>query len=96
MPVKRKVKREPIPECFATLEEAGDFWDRHSLADYWDQTKPVKNMVIKIERRHYLFELEASVFDHLQKAARKRGISCQELANQLLRERLQKKQTRKE
>ncbi len=21
-----------------TLEEVGEFWDTHSLADYWDQT----------------------------------------------------------
>jgi len=24
-----------------TLEEIGDFWDTHSLADYWDDTHEV-------------------------------------------------------
>ena len=24
-----------------TLEEVGDFWDNHSLADYWDETQEV-------------------------------------------------------
>ena len=25
-----------------TLEEIADFWDNHSLADYWDQTHEVE------------------------------------------------------
>jgi hypothetical protein len=29
---------EPIPE-FDSYIELGEFWDFHSLADYWDQTK---------------------------------------------------------
>ena len=36
-----KSKREPIPEHFRTLEEAGEFWDTHDLGDYWDQTEEV-------------------------------------------------------
>ncbi len=28
--------RTPIPEEFASAEEAGEFWDRHSTADYED------------------------------------------------------------
>ena len=32
---KRK-KREEIPESFDSLEEAGEFWDTHSAADYED------------------------------------------------------------
>jgi hypothetical protein len=27
-------KPDPIPESFATEEEAGEFWDTHSTADY--------------------------------------------------------------
>ena len=25
-----------------TLEEIGEFWDNHSLADYWEKTKEVE------------------------------------------------------
>ena len=25
-----------------TVEEIAEFWDSHSLTDYWDQTKPVE------------------------------------------------------
>lgn len=39
---KNKKHREPIPESFNSIEEAGEFWDTHSLADYWDQTREVE------------------------------------------------------
>ena len=31
-------KRDPMPSPDATPEEIGEFWDTHSLADYWDET----------------------------------------------------------
>jgi len=31
-------KRDPMPPPDATPEEIGEFWDTHSLADYWDET----------------------------------------------------------
>lgn len=33
-----------------TLEEIGEFWDTHSLADYWDQTAEVE-FEVRAERR---------------------------------------------
>ena len=30
--------RDPIPEQFATIEAAGEFWDKHDLADYEELT----------------------------------------------------------
>ena len=38
---KSKPAHEPIPEQFATVDEAAEFWDTHSLADYWDFTEEV-------------------------------------------------------
>jgi hypothetical protein len=35
----RKSKKDPIPKHFQTFEQAGEFWDTHDLADYWDQTE---------------------------------------------------------
>ena len=34
-------KRDPMPPPNATPEEIGEFWDNHSLADYWDETNEV-------------------------------------------------------
>lgn len=38
---KNKQTADLLPENFASLEEAAEFWDTHSLADYWEQTKEV-------------------------------------------------------
>jgi len=35
---KEDKKRDPMPPPDATPEEIGEFWDTHSLADYWDET----------------------------------------------------------
>ena len=37
-----KYKKDLIPESFILPEEAGNFWDTHSLADYEKQTKTVE------------------------------------------------------
>lgn len=29
--------KDPMPPPDATPEEIGEFWDTHSLADYWDE-----------------------------------------------------------
>ena len=42
---KRDKKREPMPPPNATPKEIGEFWDTHSLADYWDETHEVKFQV---------------------------------------------------
>ena len=39
---KSKKKIEPIPDEFKTIMEASDFWDKHDITDYWDDTKEVK------------------------------------------------------
>ncbi|MFH1633130.1 MAG: hypothetical protein ABIG63_03850 [Chloroflexota bacterium] len=35
-------KRELIPEHFSSAEEAGEFLDTHSAADYWDEMDEVE------------------------------------------------------
>ena len=38
-------KRDPMLTPDATPEEIGEFWDTHSLADYWDETHEVEFQV---------------------------------------------------
>ena len=40
--MKKSKETAKIPENFNSLKAASDFWDNHSLADYWDETKEVK------------------------------------------------------
>jgi hypothetical protein len=34
--------KDPIPECLDSVEKAGQFWDTHSAADYWDEMEEVE------------------------------------------------------
>ena len=90
---KRNAKVEPIPEEFDSPEAAGEFWDTHDLADYWDLTRPVKGVTFRITRRRYLLAIQPGVARRLREAARTRGMSSEALANQWLREKLKKKST---
>jgi hypothetical protein len=45
-----KHKKEPIPEEFKSLREAGEFWDTHSAADYWDDMEDVECEVVIEDR----------------------------------------------
>jgi len=35
------MQRDPIPEDFGSVEAAIEFWDTHSVADYWDLMEDV-------------------------------------------------------
>jgi hypothetical protein len=39
---KKKRKRDPLPEEFGSLEEAGEFWDTHDSTDYEEYMKDVR------------------------------------------------------
>jgi len=43
----------------STLEEIADFWDTHSLADYWEQTHEVEFEVRAKRRRRVMFDPDA-------------------------------------
>ena len=54
-----KVKaRESMPPPTATLEEIGEFWDTHSLADYWDETHEVAFEVVNLKSKPNLVSVE--------------------------------------
>lgn len=58
--MKIKNQIDPIPDHFATIDEAADFWDTHSLADYWEQTKEVY-FEIEIEEEPRYIALERNL-----------------------------------
>jgi predicted nucleic acid-binding protein len=69
-----------------TLEEIADFWDTHSLADYWDQTHEVE-FEIRAKRRRRV-TLVPEVYTQVEAQARARGILPETLINLWLAERL--------
>ena len=85
-----KVKaRESMPPPTATLEEIGEFWDTHSLADYWDETHEVAFEVVNLTSKPNLVSVEPEVAEQLTALATKQGISIEKLVNRWLQEKLE-------
>jgi predicted phosphatase len=83
-----KQKRvEPIPEEFASYEEAAEFWDTHDTTDYPDAFRTVDVETI-FRGRYYEIEIEADVAEVLQAHARQKGVTVSNLASDLLRQQL--------
>jgi hypothetical protein len=70
----------------STLEEIADFWDTHSLADYWDQTREVE-VELRAQRRHRI-TLDPDIYAKIEEQARTRGLLPETLVNLWLSERL--------
>lgn len=86
--VMRKSDRQNVTSISkATSPEGiGEFWDTHSLADYWDKTREVK-FEVRAKRRH-LVTVDPDVYSRLESEARERGVLPETLVNLWLAERL--------
>jgi len=78
---------DPLPDSFATEEEAGAFWDAHSAMDYAEYLKPV-NDVIEIEKRVFEVQVAEDVFKKLQQEATSLHQSVPKVVDQILRKEL--------
>jgi hypothetical protein len=83
----RRNEPDRIPKQFRTLEAAGEFWDTHDLADYWDHTEEVP-MSFRVKRRRHFLAIEPGLARKLRAAAEARGVSPETIANLWLREML--------
>jgi hypothetical protein len=70
-----------------TLEEIGEFWDTHSLDDYWDETHEVEFEVRAKQRKR--ITVEPHIYKQLEAEARARGVVPETLVNLWLAEKLQ-------
>lgn len=86
---KSKVKkhRDPLPQYFKSLEEATEFWDTHSLADYEEYWKDVE-CEIDIKRRTYQISVDSGLYQKLRRIAREKGISAETLVNLWLQQKV--------
>ena len=83
-------KARKIPK-FKTIEEEAEFWDTHSLADYWDEFKDV-DLVIDLQKpkeETLVLRLQKNIKEKLELAAKSKGISISSLARMWLMEKLQ-------
>lgn len=73
-------KRDPLPEHFASLEEAGEFWDTHDSGDYEEYFRDVE-CEFDIKRRVYLISLESDLYRKVKTIAQSKGVSAETLVN---------------
>jgi hypothetical protein len=85
MPANSDTLRTSISKA-STLEEVAEFWDNHSLADYWDETHEVEFEVRAKQRRH--ITLDPDVYADLEAQASVRGVLPETLVNLWVAERL--------
>jgi len=78
---------DPLPDEFASAEEAGEFWDTHDLTDYEEYLEPA-DLKIDIKRRHFEIEVDEEAFLALSFAARKQRKPVKRLASEILKEKL--------
>ncbi|MDZ7264083.1 MAG: BrnA antitoxin family protein [candidate division KSB1 bacterium] len=84
---KTNHKIDPIPERFDNIEEASEFWDSHSLADYWDQTTEV-HFDVEIDEEPRYFILEKQIAKKVYELAKKQKVSPETLVNLLIAEKV--------
>ncbi len=98
---KSKKQRDTIPESFASIEEAAEFWDRvvhevtterseHSTADYDDLMRDV-HFDVDIQQRTFLVPIEGSIAKEIATVAQREGLGLETLVNLWLKEKLTEK-----
>ena len=83
----RKRKPDPLPEHFSSLEEAGEFWDTHSSADYEEYMKPVQ-FEVELKRRAHEVRVTDQLLREVRKIARQQGVTTETLVNVWLQEKI--------
>lgn len=86
---KRAKGVKEIPASFTDIDEADDFWDAHSLADYGACLTEVEADVELNTVRH-MVALDGELLDALTDVARAKGISTETLVNLWLKDKLAK------
>lgn len=78
---------EPLPDSFETEEDAGAFWDTHSVGDYEDLLEPAEH-VIAIDERVFEVRVAEDVFQKLQQQATTMHQTVPKVVDQILRKQL--------
>lgn len=80
-------EKEPIPEYFNNPEEAGEFWDTHSAADYWDEMEEVE-MEFDLQKRIFLVPVTDQLYYRLKERALQEQRSVEQIVDELLYQQL--------
>ncbi len=83
---KHKKLVDPIPEEFASYEEAAEFWDTHDTTDYLDSFKMLVEATLC--NRQYEVKIDEDLLQIIHEQAQQRGVGLNQLVNTVLRETL--------
>jgi hypothetical protein len=76
-------KKDPIPEHFNSDEEAGEFWDTHSAADYWNEMEE-EEIEFDIQKHTFLVPVDSQVYLLAKKQAEAKHSTVEQIVNTLL------------
>ena len=80
-------ENERLPDEFASEDQAGEFWDTHSLTDYEQFLEPVA-IETDLKRRHFEIEVDEESFVVLLESAKKQHKPVKQLASEILKQKL--------
>ena len=78
---------DPIPEEFASYDEAAEFWDTHDTTDYPENFETVA-IEPSFKRRRFEIEIDEDLMVALSEKARERGVAVSELLSELLKDKV--------
>ena len=81
---------DPLPENFASIEEAAEFWETHDTTNYPDAFRDVELGAAELRQRHYEVEIEPDLLDLLRERAQIAGISISSVVSSIVRKQLAK------
>lgn len=85
--LKTKKPVDPLPEEFASLEEAAEFWDTHDTTDYEEFMRDVE-FEVDLKARTHLLPIEGSIYDEVRAIAKKKRIPADKLVSRWIKEKL--------
>jgi len=83
----KKQQRDPLPDEFSSAEEAGEFWDTHSGADYEDYMKEVR-FDVDLKGRTHDVRIADDLMRQVRKIANQKGVATETLVNLWLQEKV--------
>lgn len=76
-------KLDPIPAHFKSAEEAGEFWDTHSAADYWEEMEELE-MEFDIQERIFGAPVAQRMYERIRQKAEIEQSSVEKVIQGLL------------
>jgi hypothetical protein len=83
----KEKQSEPIPNEFASYEEAAEFWDTHDTTDYLEAFQTV-DVQAELRKRHYEVEVDEDIIEELRSRAQRLGIPVSQLVSEMLRKQI--------